>query len=239
MSTENKQKFVNVSYIDAILRKLYDWMPLKKKNGGLVQDVRDENDELTNQVTNQNEIALGSYNVSNKDTILSVGIGVSDDIRKNAIEIKKDGMIYIITDINTNSVESLQNIINKSKTTLVDNYSDLLNYSNIENLGRLFLLTKDSSYEGTTYVSGLYMISMVNEKPGLIRFGETSSTSKDYGEVISELEIRIGALEELEDRVIDIEQRVEELEDWKDSPLSTLDLETITNIDLNNDNKIG
>ena len=179
MSTENKQKFVNVSYIDAILRKLYDWMPLKRKNGGLVQDVRDENDELTNQVTNQNEIALGSYNVSNKDTILSVGIGVSDDIRMNAIEIKKDGMIYIITDINTNSVESLQNIINKSKTTLVDNYSDLLNYSNIENLGRLFLLTKDSSYEGTTYVSGLYMISMVNEKPGLIRFGETSSTSKD------------------------------------------------------------
>ena len=61
------------------------------------------------------------------------------------------------------------------------------------------------------------MISMVNEKPGLIRFGETSSTSKDYGEVISELEIRIGALEELEDRVIDIEQRVEELEDWKET----------------------
>lgn len=235
----DNKKIIDIRYINKILEKLYEWMPLKRNNGAILQDSKDETGNITTQATNQNEIALGSYNVSNKDTILSVGIGVSDDIRKNAIEIKKDGMIYIITDINTNSVESLQNIINKSKTTLVDNYSDLLNYSNIENLGRLFLLTKDSSYEGTTYVSGLYMISMVNEKPGLIRFGETSSTSKDYGEVISELEIRIGALEELEDRVIDIEQRVEELEDWKESPLSTLDLETITNMDLNNDNKIG
>ena len=205
----DNKKIIDIRYINKILEKLYEWMPLKRNNGAILQDSKDETGNITTQATNQNEIALGSYNVSNKDTILSVGIGVSDDIRKNAIEIKKDGMIYIITDINTNSVESLQNIINKSKTTLVDNYSDLLNYSNIENLGRLFLLTKDSSYEGTTYVSGLYMISMVNEKPGLIRFGETSSTSKDYGEVISELEIRIGALEELEDRVIDIEQRVE------------------------------
>lgn len=235
----DNKKIIDIRYINKILEKLYEWMPLKRNNGAILQDSKDETGTITTQATNINEVALGYFNKSNKDTILSVGVGVSDDIRKNAIEIKKDGTIYIITDINTNSVESLQNIINNSKTTLVDNYSDLIQYLSLDNLGRLFLLTKDSIYEGTTYISGLYMVSMVNDKPGLIRFGETSSTSKDYGEIISELEIRIGELEKIEERVINLEERVDVLEEWKESPLSISDLETITNMDLNNDNKIG
>ena len=50
----------------------------------------------TNLVTeNENEIALGKYNNSSSDTVFSFGIGTSDADRKNAIEIKKDGNIYI------------------------------------------------------------------------------------------------------------------------------------------------
>ena len=44
---------------------------------------------------NENEIALGKYNKSSGDTVFSFGIGTSDNDRKNAVEIKKDGNIYI------------------------------------------------------------------------------------------------------------------------------------------------
>lgn len=50
----------------------------------------------TNLVTeNENEIALGKYNNSSSDTVFSFGIGTSDADRKNAIEIKNDGRIYV------------------------------------------------------------------------------------------------------------------------------------------------
>ena len=48
-----------------------------------------------NQVTNANEVALGKYNISNSDTQFSIGIGASDTDRKNAVEVKANGDIYI------------------------------------------------------------------------------------------------------------------------------------------------
>lgn len=45
--------------------------------------------------SNENEIALGKYNDSSKDTAFSFGIGTSESDRKNAIEIKSDGNIYL------------------------------------------------------------------------------------------------------------------------------------------------
>ena len=48
-----------------------------------------------NQATNINEVALGKYNKSNSDTYFSVGIGTSEDDRKNAVEVKANGDIYI------------------------------------------------------------------------------------------------------------------------------------------------
>lgn len=44
---------------------------------------------------NENEIALGKYNKSSGDTVFSFGIGTSENDRKNAVEIKNDGNIYI------------------------------------------------------------------------------------------------------------------------------------------------
>ena len=72
----NKQKLATVSYVEAILRKLQDWMPFKRKNGGILQDSKDENGEQTLQTTNNGEIALGKYNKSEIDTLLSVGISL-------------------------------------------------------------------------------------------------------------------------------------------------------------------
>lgn len=51
--------------------------------------------------TNQYESAFGTYNKSNTDifpsgqTVFSIGIGTSDSDRKNAVEVRKDGTVYM------------------------------------------------------------------------------------------------------------------------------------------------
>jgi predicted nucleic acid-binding Zn-ribbon protein len=51
--------------------------------------------------TNQYESAFGTYNISNtgelpsEQTIFSIGIGTSDEDRKNAIEVRKDGTVMM------------------------------------------------------------------------------------------------------------------------------------------------
>ena len=59
------------------------------------------------QIKNEDEVAVGRYNISHKEidetgvyvpsgcTIFSVGIGTSDEDRKNAIEIMQDGTVYL------------------------------------------------------------------------------------------------------------------------------------------------
>ena len=58
-----------------------------------------DNDTL--QRTNEHEVAFGEYNISNTgidasgQTIFSIGIGSSDSDRKNALEVMKDGGVYM------------------------------------------------------------------------------------------------------------------------------------------------
>lgn len=58
-------------------------------------------DNETLQRNNEHEVAFGSYNVSNTDseasgqTIFSVGIGTGDEDRKNALEVRNDGSVYM------------------------------------------------------------------------------------------------------------------------------------------------
>lgn len=60
------------------------------------------------QIKNEGEIAIGQYNVSNKETdqttgedvpsgctAFSIGIGTGDSDRKNALEIRQDGKVYM------------------------------------------------------------------------------------------------------------------------------------------------
>ena len=58
-----------------------------------------DNDTLN--ITNEHEVAFGEWNVSNTDvnpsgqTIFSIGVGTSAHDRKNAIEVRKDGTVYM------------------------------------------------------------------------------------------------------------------------------------------------
>ena len=49
----------------------------------------------TLEVQNENEASFGTYNDSQSDTTFSIGIGTSDGNRKNAIEVKNDGKVYM------------------------------------------------------------------------------------------------------------------------------------------------
>lgn len=59
----------------------------------------DDNDTL--ETNNEHDVAFGEYNLNNETTepsgktVFSVGIGTSDDDRKNAIEVRKDGEVYL------------------------------------------------------------------------------------------------------------------------------------------------
>ena len=63
------------------------------------------------------EVAFGKYNVSNSNTLFSIGIGNSN-VRKNAIEVTKTGDVYIIgigdyNGINLSKSKSVQTVINE------------------------------------------------------------------------------------------------------------------------------
>lgn len=75
-----------------------------------------------NRVNNKAEHASGRYNKSIKSTIatkatqFSIGIGTSDDDRKNALEVKKNGDIFIIglggyDGTNSDSAQPIQEVI--------------------------------------------------------------------------------------------------------------------------------
>lgn len=232
MSSDNK-KIITTTYIDALLNRLYKWMPFKRKNEGIVQDSLDESGVNTLEVTNKNEIALGSYNKSNQNTVLSVGVGTSDADRRNAIEIRKDGMIYIITDIKTNSIESLQNALAKKGTTICTTYDEVSNYISKDSIGQLIYISENISYDGGEYTQGLYVVGNSSmDIPVLTKLGTTSSSSVDLSQRVDELEIRIGNLE-------DFESRIQNIENWIDEPILLEELENITKQDLNDNSIIG
>ena len=82
---QNQDKLVRVSFIKGILNKLYTWLPFRQNpDGSIVQTEADGT--TTNEVNNPNEVALGKYNLSDFDTVFSLGIG-EDGARKNAISI--------------------------------------------------------------------------------------------------------------------------------------------------------
>jgi hypothetical protein len=71
-----------------------------------------------NKATNANEVAIGRYNESNNGTQFSIGIGTSVADRKNAVEVKQNGDIYItgiggFTGANSSSSQSVQEVINE------------------------------------------------------------------------------------------------------------------------------
>ena len=249
--TTNKQKLAIVGYVEAILRKLQDWMPLKRNNGGILQDSRDDNGDQTLQTTNTGEIALGKYNISDKETLLSIGIG-SREKRKNAISIKQNGEIFIITDIQNYKVESLQRILDTKGVTILSNESELDEYKTFENLGRMFYINNEfgalyvisyktpSGYDAfkigdsiETDLSNYYTKKEVDELLAGITAGEIDLTNY-Y--TISQVDEKV---ENLQGQIDNMDGRLTIVEGVIKTPISTEDLETIIGLDINNDGKIG
>ena len=123
---QNQDKLVRVSFIKGILNKLYNWLPFRQNSdGSIVQTEADGT--TTNEVNNPNEIALGKYNLSDFDTVFSIGIGDKTQ-RKNAISINRNGEIFIITDLAVSNVESLQKQLEASKVIFTNTYDEILLY---------------------------------------------------------------------------------------------------------------
>ena len=184
--TNKQQKVATVGYVEKILHKLQDWMPFKRKNGGIIQDSIDDNGEQTLQTTNNGEIALGRYNKSEIDTLLSVGIGSREE-RKNAISFKNDGEIFIITDVVTGKVSSLQNALNQKGVTFCNTSMEFENFYNEESLGKLlYLLESDAEY-----TAGLYVIGIQSNCGNIVAFNSGSDVKVDLSNYYTKEEINI------------------------------------------------
>lgn len=91
MADNNTSKFITREDLNKVLNKLSSWMPFSKQKNSLT------NEELGLETNGtDDEIALGSYNKSENDTQFSIGVG-SPEERKNAIEVKDNGDVYMIS----------------------------------------------------------------------------------------------------------------------------------------------
>lgn len=131
---------------------------------------------------------------------------------KNSIEIKSDGMIYIIG-TNQDQIQ-LQSRLDKIGTIIVDSSDDALSYLSEEYLGSLIYIKEGDS----VYTAGLYTISINASLHGelmLVKLGTTTSSDVDLGE------------------------RVDAIEQWIDKPLNTDEIDILTDDDPDNDTLIN
>lgn len=230
---QNQDKLVRVSFIKGILNRLKEWMPFhQNRDGSIVQT--DENGVTTNETTNPNEVALGKYNLSDYNTVFSIGIG-EEGQRKNAISINKNGEIFIITDLTVSSVESLQSQLEASKTIFVNSYDEIELYlATNKYVGRFLYLMQDSEYNNITYKTGLYLICL-NSKGGktiITKIGSSlESNLENYytKEEINTLlqRIALGDIDlsthytiiEINTKIEELDTRLKKVEDWQDSPI--------------------
>lgn len=90
-----------------------------------------EVDSLETNSTNNGEIAFGEYNDSTENTILSVGVGTVE-YRKNALEIQKDGNIYILLDNDNDGINDDK--VNLQSMILSGGEADSLSSDEINNI---------------------------------------------------------------------------------------------------------
>lgn len=136
----------------------------------------------------------------------------SPETFQNSIEIKSDGMIYIIG-TNHDQIQ-LQSRLDKIGTIIVDSPDDALSYLSEEYLGNLIYIKEGDS----VYTAGLYTISINASLHGelmLVKLGTTTSSDVDLGE------------------------RVDAIELWIDKPLNIDEIDILTDDDPNNDTLIN
>lgn len=233
---------VKESFIRRILSLIYDWMPFKRVNNGIIQDSKDANGNQTLYTTNDGEIALGKYNVSDVNTILSIGIGNSKK-RKNAIHISDIGEIFIINDLKKNSIESLQSIIRKAGVAFCTSINDLSSFCNLDNNGKLLYLTSKCCDDSKTYEPGLYLVGKnQNNQPNVFSIASTISNdlsnyyTKDEVDLIVQKAI-LGEIDlsnyytisDIDNKLTPIEEKIEVFDTFIKNPISSEEINTIIN----------
>lgn len=239
---QNQDKLVRVSFIKGILNRLKAWMPFHQNaDGSIVQTETDGTS--TNEVNNPNEIALGTYNLSDINTIFSLGIGEPGN-RKNAVKINTNGEIFILTDINNNIFSSLQVALNDSKVIFCSTYEKMLMYKELNYVGRFLYLTETCTYDEVTYASGLYLISRNSRNESILleisksldAILENYLTADEIKELIKDISIGDLKLEDyfddiktLDTNINELTKRVDDIEEWIDTPLGPQDINEIIN----------
>lgn len=240
-------KLITTTYLNKILEKLHDWMPFKKNNGGIVQS--ESNGETTLQTVNNGEIALGRYNVTDSNTLFTIGIG-DENQRKNAIRISKNGEIFIITNIK-GQPESLQHLLDIKGVTICENYEEILPYISNEYNGKMFYLTQESQYNDSIYDEGLYVVTYSSGGTKLIRIADAIKkelsnyyTKEEVERLITD--ISMGDLSgiyytktEIDNIISPLNRRISKNEEFIKNNISVYELEEITKTDINSDGIIG
>lgn len=80
--------------LSRFLSNLTSWLPIKGYT------INGKSMANTLNTSTNGESALGYYNNSSQDTVVSMGIGSDESNRDNGFELKKDGSIYIKKDSN-------------------------------------------------------------------------------------------------------------------------------------------
>lgn len=124
---------------------------------------------------NVGEHASGIYNVSNGDTQFSIGVGTSEDDRKNAFEVKQNGDIYIkgiggYTGNNHVESKDVATVINNIEHNFEKKHPVIsLVHNDIENskstLDLIYSLIKDSNT--SPYIQG-FVSNITSETAGAI-----------------------------------------------------------------------
>ena len=99
ITNETNRAIAAEEALDERIDEIISGSPVEKLDELIEKLGYKDNDTLN--VTNEHEVAFGEWNVSNTDvnpsgqTIFSIGIGTSAHDRKNAIEVRKDGTVYM------------------------------------------------------------------------------------------------------------------------------------------------
>lgn len=132
LGENTEDKLVRISFVVGILKRLFEYLPFKSFEDGSVVHI-DKDGNTTNIVSNALEVALGKYNVTKTGTIFSIGVGTSDNDRKNAFRIDDNGEIFIISDLSSGKEVSLQSLLEETGNVDFSNYftktevNDLIN----------------------------------------------------------------------------------------------------------------
>ena len=238
MSEVKQDRLVRESFIERILENLKNWLPFRKQNEKIDFVVGEEN--------------------------------------KEALSIYANGDIHIITDLQNNTVESLQDKLSKIGLTICSTETEFTSIIDKQHIGKFVYLEES----GETYKAGLYnFIKNLSDRGNCLPYYIGVDIKEDLKNYYTKTEVdlyvskyiddlEIPTSENIEKIIISkinekikvdengnisinldnyalkeefekLENRVTDLEDWKDEePISLKQIEFVTNIDLNNDGKI-